>query len=76
MEKTEEDSHQHEHQDVRGRGGFIISGLTSGHGVFHWFTQSFIAMLPEVKDAFELSNVAVGGITTARELVSGIVYSE
>lgn len=61
------------HGDVRQRGGFIISGLTSGHGVFHWFTQSFIAMLPEVQAAFGLSGVGVGGITSVRELVSGVV---
>ena len=63
----------HHHPGIRGRGGFIISGLTGGHGVFHWFTQSFIAMLPEVRDAFALGAVSVGGITSVRELVSGLV---
>ncbi len=63
---------EHKH-DIRQRGGFIISGLTSGHGVFHWFTQSFLAMLPEVQAAFALGNVGVGGITSIRELVSGLV---
>lgn len=64
----------HEQQtDIRRRGGFIITALTSGHGVFHWFTQSFIAMLPEVQAAFALSAVGVGGITATREFVSGIV---
>lgn len=72
MEKAEEVSHHQEH-GVRGRSGFILSGLTSGHGVFHWFTQSFIAMLPEVQDAFGLGGVGVGGITATREFVSGIV---
>ena len=71
MEKTEPPT-EHRH-DVRQRGGFIISGLTSGHGVFHWFTQSFIAMLPEVQAAFGLGGVGVGGITAMRELVSGVV---
>ena len=64
------DDHSH---GIRGRGGFIISGLTGGHGVFHWFTQSFIAMLPEVQAAYGLSGVAVGGITSVREVVSGVV---
>ena len=64
--------HGHHHPGIRGRGGFIISGLTGGHGVFHWFTQSFIAMLPEVRDAFALGAVSVGGITSVRELVSGL----
>ena len=69
----EEHDHGHHNHGIRGRGGFIISGLTGGHGVFHWFTQSFIAMLPEVQTAFGLSGVGVGGITSVRELVSGIV---
>ena len=80
-EHSHEHSHEHEHehghghhaQGIRGRGGFIISGLTGGHGVFHWFTQSFLAMLPEVQTAFALSGVGVGGLTSVRELVSGLV---
>ncbi len=68
-----EDGHGYRAQGIRGRGGFIISGLTGGHGVFHWFTQSFIVILPEVRDAFALTGVAVGGITSVREIVSGIV---
>ena len=80
---AEEHDHEHDPDEghdrarhnhgIRGRGGFIISGLTGGHGVFHWFTQSFIAMLPEVQAAFALSGVGVGGITSVREFVSGIV---
>lgn len=70
-------AHAHHHpehpRDIRQRGGFIISGLTSGHGVFHWFTQSLIAMLPEVQAAFGLGGVGVGGITATREVVSGLV---
>ncbi|MDA0734604.1 MAG: MFS transporter [Chloroflexi bacterium] len=60
-------------QGVRKGATFIIGGLTSGHGVFHWFTRSFEVMMPEVRDAFGLSGVGVGGIATTRELVSGII---
>lgn len=62
-----------EHEGIRGRGNFIIAGLTSGHGVFHWFMQSFIVLLPEVEGAFNLSKVGVGLISTVREMVGGIV---
>jgi MFS family permease len=62
-----------EQQGIRRGPAFIIGGLTSGHGVFHWFTQSFIVMLPEVRLAFGLSAVQVGSITAVRELTSGIV---
>ena len=58
---------------IRRTGPFILGGITSGHGVFHWFTQSFLVMLPEVRDAFLLTELQVGGITSVRELVSGVV---
>jgi len=67
----------HTHNDpssgIRGSGNFIIVGLTSGHGVFHWFLQSFIVLLPEVEATFGLSKVGVGSISTVRELVSGLI---
>lgn len=72
-EDGSEHGHGHYSHGIRGRGGFIISGLTGGHGVFHWFTQSFIVILPEVREAFALSGVAIGGITSVREVVSGVV---
>ena len=58
---------------IRGQKNFIIAGLTSGQGVFHWFTQSFFVLLPEVEQAFGLSKVGVGAITTTREIASGII---
>ena len=71
------DHHGHADRDspsgIRGRGNFIIAGLTSGHGVFHWFLQSFIVLLPEVEATFGLSKVGVGSISTVRELVSGLI---
>ncbi|HIA75972.1 MAG TPA: MFS transporter, partial [Dehalococcoidia bacterium] len=71
------DHHGHAHRDppsgIRGSGNFIITGLTSGHGVFHWFLQSFIVLLPEVEATFGLSKVGVGSISTVRELVSGLI---
>ena len=58
---------------IRRTAPFILGGITSGHGVFHWFTQSFLVMLPEVRDAFLLTELQVGGITSVREIVSGVV---
>tara|TARA_Y100001960_G_scaffold188001_1_gene197161 strand:+ start:555 stop:1865 length:1311 start_codon:yes stop_codon:yes gene_type:complete len=73
-----DDDHHDEGHDlnqngIRGSGNFIITGLTSGHGVFHWFVQSFFILLPEVQETFNLNKVQVGSITTVREMVSGIV---
>ena len=66
-------SGHHDHHIRSRRGNFIIAGLTSGHGVFHWFLQSFLVLLPEIEAAFGLSKVGVGLISTIRETVSGII---
>lgn len=58
---------------VRGTGPFILSGLSGGHAVFHWFSQSFFVMLPEVVATFGLTGLQVGAIATTREVVSGII---
>ena len=63
-----------EHRGFRRGAAFIIGGLTSGHGVFHWLTQSFIVVLPEVRDLLLGGSVlAVNSIQTTREIASGVV---
>ena len=58
---------------LRGTAPFILSGLSGGHGIFHWFTQSFIVMLPAVLATFGLTGIQVGAISSTREVVSGII---
>ncbi len=60
-------------QGVRQTAAFILSALSGGHGIFHWFTQSFFVMLPAVVATFGLSGVQVGAIVTTREVVSGVI---
>ena len=63
-----------QHTGIRRGAAFIIGGLTGGHGVFHWLTQSFIVVLPEVRDSLlGGSVVAVNSIQTTREIASGVV---
>ena len=63
-----------EHRGFRRGAAFIIGGLTSGHGVFHWLTQSFIVVLPEVRDLLlGGSVVATTSIQSTREIASGVV---
>ena len=77
-------AHAHHHHAmppvVEGRTGFrrgaafIIGGLTSGHGVFHWVAQSFIVVLPEVRDLLlGGSTIAATSIQSTREIASGVV---
>ena len=65
--------HHAEDSGIRGNKNFILSGLTSGHGIFHWFSQSFFIMLPAVKATFGITDVQVAGITGTRELVGGLI---
>ena len=58
---------------LRGTAPFILSALSGGHGIFHWFTQSFFVMLPAVVATFGLSGFQVGAIATTREVVSGVI---
>ena len=58
---------------IRRTGPFILGGLSGGHAVFHWFSQSFFVMLPEVVATFGLSGLQVGAIAAVREVVSGII---
>jgi FSR family fosmidomycin resistance protein-like MFS transporter len=67
------DRHHSEHLNFRAKSSFILVGLSSGHAIFHWFTQSFLVMLPEVKATFGLSPVQVGAINSMREVMAGIV---
>ena len=59
--------------DFRQTGSFILGSLTSGHGLFHWFSQSLNFMLPEIRDTFGISTGQVSYMAATRELVSGIV---
>ena len=60
-------------RDIRMTGRFMITGLASGHAIFHWVMQSFVVLLPEIQAAFQLSAIGIGGLLTTRELASGIV---
>ena len=63
----------HQEHGIRRTAPFILSALSGGHGIFHWFTQSFFVMLPAVVATFGLSGVQVGAISTTREVVSGVI---
>ena len=68
--------HDHAHEEAKGirtTAQFILTGLSGGHAVFHWFSQSFFVMLPEVVATFGLSGLQVGAVAATREMVSGII---
>lgn len=59
--------------DIRQTKGFLLGSISSGHGVFHWYIQSFWVILPSLAKDMALSPVQVGSLITMRELVSGLI---
>ena len=60
---------------VRGLGAervWLLGILTGGHFVIHWFQQFFPVILPSIKQGLGLSNVEVGALTSAQQLVMGV----
>lgn len=58
---------------IRKNGAFIITGLSGSHGLFHAFDQSLVVLLPEIKDAFNLSPVGIGLIAATERTADGVV---
>lgn len=50
----------------------VLSTVTGGHAISHFLYQSFLVMLPAVRDALAISPLQVGAIMTAREMASGL----
>ena len=51
---------------------WLLGVLTGGHFVIHWFQQFFPVILPSIKSGLGLTNVEVGALTSAQQLVMGI----
>lgn len=49
----------------------LLGVITAGHFAIHWFQQLFPVVLPSIKSGLALSNVQVGALTAARQLVQG-----
>ena len=52
---------------------WLLAVLTAGHFVIHWFQQFFPVLLPSIKSGLALNNVEVGALTSAQQLVVGLV---
>ena len=60
---------------IRQTRGFILSGITTSHALFHGFRQSFLVMLPDVRDTMGLSDIQTTSITAVQEVVAGCIDS-
>jgi len=60
-------------RDARGSNSLVLTGLTGGHAIFHFLHQSFLVVLPVLRDALGISPLQVGAMITAREVASGLI---
>ncbi len=51
---------------------WFLAILTVGHFIIHWFQQFFPVVLPSIKAGLGLTNVQVGALTSAQQLVVGV----
>ena len=51
---------------------WLLGVLTAGHFVIHWFQQFFPVILPSLKSGLNLSNVEVGALTSAQQVIVGL----
>jgi hypothetical protein len=49
----------------------LLGVITGGHFAIHWFQQLFPVVLPSIKSGLALTDVQVGALTSARQLVHG-----
>jgi MFS family permease len=49
----------------------LLGVLTAGHFVIHWFQQFYPVILPALKSGLNLTNVEVGALTSAQQVVVG-----
>ncbi len=50
---------------------YLLGSLTLGHAVIHWYQQMFPVLLPLIKADLGLTDMQIGGLTTAKEAASG-----
>ncbi|MBM3924635.1 MAG: MFS transporter [SAR202 cluster bacterium] len=52
---------------------FVLSNLSIGHGITHWYSESFLVMIPTIKEDLGLTDLQIGAMTFVRNLASGLV---
>ena len=61
------------HNDNKENRGFILTVVSIGHGIAHWYGESFPVMLPFIQSTMGFTNVQYGLLGTIQGVSSGIV---
>ncbi len=52
-------------------GAFILTNLSIGHGITHWYVSSLLFMLPRIQESLGLSNVQFASLHAIRQVFGG-----
>ena len=50
---------------------FILTNLSIGHGITHWYMSSMMLMLPKIQSSFGFGNFQFGMLNTIRQVSAG-----
>ena len=50
----------------------LMYGLSAGHGIKHFGQGALLVMIPSIRATLGLGDVAIGGISSAQSISSGI----
>jgi len=59
--------------DLRGKRGFILTGISGSHTLFHAFQHSLLVLFPNIRESFALSNLQTTSISAVQEVVAGLI---
>ena len=59
--------------DLRGKRGFILTGIAGSHTLFHAFQHSLLVLFPNIRETFALSNLQTTSISAVQEVVAGVI---
>jgi MFS family permease len=60
-------------RDLRGKRGFILTGISGSHTLFHAFQHSLLVLFPNIRETFALSNLQTTTISAVQEVVAGVI---
>ena len=66
-------SHTGRPGDLRGKRGFILTGIAGSHTLFHAFQHSLLVLFPNIRETFALSNLQTTSISAVQEVVAGLI---
>ena len=58
---------------LNAKDALVLTAISGGHAISHFLFQSFLVMVPSMRDALGIGALEVGAISTVREIASGLV---